>query len=159
MLKEGLLGDLMTSREFFNRATDCLSEEDSGFSPKEDMYTVSQMIAHVAQSIDWFIDGAFSSENGFSLDFDDHINEAKAVNSLNTAREWLDKSYNAAIKMIDNKSDEELLMSLPAGPIMGGLPKCAVIGAISEHTSHHRGSLSVYSRLIGKEPKMPYGDI
>jgi uncharacterized damage-inducible protein DinB len=159
MLKEGLLGDLNSSREFFLRATDCLTEEDSKYTPSRDMYTVSQMVAHVAQSIDWFIDGALISKSGFSMDFDEHIGLAKAVSSLNEARKWLDQAYTAAIDMVNSKSDEELLSPLPDGPIMGGLPKSAVIGAISEHTAHHRGSLSVYSRLIGKTPKMPYGDI
>ena len=40
---------------------------------------------------------------------------------------------------------------------MGGVPKFAVISALSDHTAHHRGSLAVYACLIGKEPKMPYG--
>jgi uncharacterized damage-inducible protein DinB len=26
-----------------------------------------------------------------------------------------------------------------------------------EHTAHHRGALTVYSRLLGKVPPMPYG--
>jgi uncharacterized damage-inducible protein DinB len=26
-----------------------------------------------------------------------------------------------------------------------------------EHTAHHRGALTVYSRLLGKVPLMPYG--
>jgi uncharacterized damage-inducible protein DinB len=159
MIKEGLLGELVASREFFARGTDCLDEGDSNFSPKENMYSVSQMVAHVAQSIDWFIEGAFVSKTGFSMDFDNHINEAKAVSSLSNAREWLNRAYDNAIKMVEKQGDVALKSPLPEGPIMGDLPKCAVIGAIAEHTAHHRGSLAVYSRLIGKEPKMPYGDM
>jgi uncharacterized damage-inducible protein DinB len=26
-----------------------------------------------------------------------------------------------------------------------------------EHTAHHRGALTVYSRKLGKVPPMPYG--
>ncbi len=31
-----------------------------------------------------------------------------------------------------------------------------MISAITDHTSHHRGALSVYARLLGKVPAMPY---
>jgi len=31
-----------------------------------------------------------------------------------------------------------------------------VINAIVDHTAHHRGALSVYARLPGKVPMMPY---
>jgi uncharacterized damage-inducible protein DinB len=41
---------------------------------------------------------------------------------------------------------------------MGGAPRLSVIGAISDHTAHHRGALTVYSRLLGKVPKLPYMD-
>jgi len=37
-----------------------------------------------------------------------------------------------------------------------GAPRAAVVSGIADHTAHHRGALSVYARLIGKEPPMPY---
>ncbi|NJL28826.1 MAG: hypothetical protein HC897_13505 [Thermoanaerobaculia bacterium] len=39
---------------------------------------------------------------------------------------------------------------------MGGKPRAAIIGAIVDHTAHHRGTLTVYSRLLGYVPPMPY---
>lgn len=158
-MKEGLLSELQASLEFFKRSMNCLSEEDLMYTPNEEMYSVSQMVAHVAQTVDWFVEGAFVSESGFSLEFDVHINEAKAVTSLEKAIEWLDKAFQNAIEMLNSKTDEELLAPLTEGPIMGGLPKCAIVGGIVDHTSHHRGALSVYSRLIGKDPVMPYGEV
>ena len=41
---------------------------------------------------------------------------------------------------------------------MGGLPRSAIFGAITDHTAHHRGALTVYARLLGKTPPMPYMD-
>ncbi|MCF8432232.1 MAG: DinB family protein [Melioribacteraceae bacterium] len=35
----------------------------------------------------------------------------------------------------------------------------AVVGAIADHSAHHRGALAVYARLAGKVPKMPYGEM
>jgi len=40
---------------------------------------------------------------------------------------------------------------------MGGRPLFEIIGAMVEHTAHHRGALAVYTRLLGKVPPMPYG--
>jgi uncharacterized damage-inducible protein DinB len=42
---------------------------------------------------------------------------------------------------------------------MTGAPKMAVIAAVADHTSHHRGSLAVYARLLSKTPQMPYGEM
>jgi uncharacterized damage-inducible protein DinB len=32
----------------------------------------------------------------------------------------------------------------------------AIFGAITDHTAHHRGALTVYARLNGIVPPMPY---
>ncbi len=55
-------------KDCFDRSTACLSEEDSACVPAEGMYSAAQQIAHVAQTIEWFVDGAFSP-GGFDLDF------------------------------------------------------------------------------------------
>jgi uncharacterized damage-inducible protein DinB len=41
---------------------------------------------------------------------------------------------------------------------MGGVPRMAIFGAITDHTAHHRGALTVYARLAGAVPPMPYAD-
>ena len=61
MSKDAMLGQLATMKEFFDRSTRVLEEKDSGFAPKEGMYTVSQLVAHVAQTVDWFFQGAFAA--------------------------------------------------------------------------------------------------
>ena len=53
----------------------------------------------------------------------------------------------------------QAVQGLPEGPIMGGLPRMAIFGAITDHTAHHRGALTVYARLQGVVPPMPYGDM
>ncbi len=57
-----------------------------------------------------------------------------------------------------SKTDQRMLAKLPPGPIMDRAPVLAVFEGITDHTAHHRGSLAVYARLLGKEPKMPYAD-
>ena len=158
MIKEGLIEQLKSISEFFERSTSCLSEEDSTFCPKDGTFTAAQQIAHTAQTIDWFMNGMFDP-SGFDMDFEKHTKVTMDCNSLSFAREWFRKAVANAIDVVTRRTDEELNHSLPDGPVMGGAPRFAVIGAISDHTAHHRGALTVYSRLLGKVPKMPYADM
>jgi uncharacterized damage-inducible protein DinB len=149
-------GPLLASQDFFNRSTRVLEEADSGFRPKPDMMTAAQQVAHVAQTLDWFVDGV-ESPNGFDLNFEEHAKALEAMTSLAAARKMLDAGYAKAIAWARSKSPEDMAKPLPAGPIMGGQPTSEILGAMIEHSAHHRGALTVYSRLLGKVPPMPYG--
>ena len=152
---QGIVGQLMSSKEWFDRSSRCLTEVDSKASPGEGQLTAAQQVAHVAQTVDWFIEGAFRPE-GFDMDFETMTAEVLKVESLAEAREWLDRSFAHAAEVIGSKSMEELSVPLPEGPVMGGAPRMAIVGAIQDHTAHHRGALTVYSRLCGHVPAMPY---
>lgn len=157
MIKEGLVEQLRSVQRFFLNTVGCLDDGDSGFAPRSGMFTVAQQVAHVAQTVDWFVEGAFRPE-GFDLDFETHMREAFRQRSLKEGLELFDRSMNNAVSVIGAKSDAELTVPLPSGPVMGGAPRLAIVGGIADHTAHHRGSLAVYARLLGKEPKMPYGE-
>ena len=147
---------LVASQDFFERSTRVLDEADSGFRPREGMMTVAQQVAHTAQTLDWFIEGAFRPE-GYDLDFAKHAQALEAVTSLAAARQMLKAAYANAIQVLRSCSPEDLARPLPPGPIMGGQPISDIVWAMVEHTAHHRGALTVYSRLLGKVPPMPYG--
>jgi uncharacterized damage-inducible protein DinB len=147
---------LRASQDFFERSTRVLDEADSGFRPAEGMMTAAQQVAHAAQTIDWFIQGV-SRPEGFDLDFAAHAHALEAVTSLDAARAALAASYENAIRFLRSKSAEDLAEPLPPGPILAGQPLSDIVWAIVEHTAHHRGALTVYSRLLGKVPPMPYG--
>lgn len=150
---------IKVTADFFNRSTRCLTEEHSTYKPTDELMTVAQQVAHVAQTIDWFIDGAFNREDGFDLDFEAHMKPVLAVESLTAAREWFDKSVANAVTVVGSKTIEELRSPLPAGMVMGGAPRLAIISGIDDHTAHHRGALTVYSRMLGLVPDMPYMDM
>ena len=118
--------------------------------------TVAQQVAHTAQTIDWFIEGA-SRPEGFDLDFEKHAKATAKVVSLISARQMLEAAYASAFDFIRSRSAEQLAKPLPSGPIMGGQPISNILWSLVEHTAHHRGVLTVYSRLLGKVPPMPYG--
>ena len=147
---------LLASQDFFARSTRVLEEADSGFRPQEGMMTVAQQVAHTAQTLDWFVEGA-SRSAGFDLDFEKHAKALDGVTSLAAARQMLETAYANAIQFLRSRSPEDLAGPLPAGPVMGGQPISDIVWAMVEHSAHHRGALTVYSRQLGKVPPMPYG--
>jgi len=154
-LVQAALTDLASAHEFFTRSTRSLSESHSTFAPSPGMMTVAQQVAHAAHTIDWFMEGAFRPE-GFDTDFEAHARAVNGYTSLAAARAWFDKAYASARTLVSTKTDADLLVRLPDGPIMGGAPRVAIFGAITDHTAHHRGALTVYARLQGVVPPMPY---
>lgn len=151
-----LVAALRQVKACFDRSTACLDEEDSAFAPADGTFTVAQHVAHVAQTIDWFLEGAFRPE-GFDLDFGAHQAEIGRVTSLEAAREWLDRSIARAIDTFAGMTPEEMAAPIAAGPILGGAPRSAILSSIADHTAHHRGALTVYARLRRKQPALPYG--
>ena len=152
---DDLISQLNSSREFFNRSTNVLEESDSNFRPTPAMMTVAHQVTHTAQTIVWFIDGA-TSPNGFDLDFEKASKEMQAITSLTAARQMLEGAYAKAIAYLRSLSSDDLSKPLPPGPVMGGDPTASIFWGIIEHTAHHRGALTVYSRLLNKVPAMPY---
>ncbi len=153
-LAEGLAAQLEATRKTFNTTVSIFTPGDAGFAPQPELYTVAGHIAHTADSVDWFIEGAFG--RGWDMDFALLIETAKAVTSLDEAKQWLEKAFKNAIEVVGNATDENLMSPITDQRIMGGAPKSVVVNGIVDHTAHHRGALAVYARLIGKEPPMPY---
>jgi uncharacterized damage-inducible protein DinB len=151
--REQLRHELESSKEFFERSTRVLQEEHSGFAPTPDQYTAAAQVGHTALMIDWFLQGAFGT--GFDMDFEGHERQARAVTSLAAARKMLEEAYGRAIAATAEKSEAEWLELFAADSLMPG-PKTAVVFGIVEHSAHHRGALSVYARLLGLKPLMPY---
>ena len=90
------------------------------------------------------------------MNFESHWIGVKGIQSLTEAKAWLEKSVASAVEIFTNMSEEEFNSPLPEGPVMGGESKQSVVIGIIDHTAHHRGALTVYARLLGKEPQMPY---
>ncbi len=150
-----LLKALKTSHDFFVRGTSTLTEADAGFAPRPGMFTVAQQVAHAAQTLDWFRAGAFSA-TGFDMDFPAHQAAVQKIASLQEARAWFERAYDALAGRITQAGEAGMQEAMAPGPIMGGMPRFIIVDAIADHTAHHRGALAVYCRLTGKVPPMPY---
>ena len=146
--------ELESTRKFFLTTLSVFDEADSGFAPHPDMYTVAGPVAHAAITVDWFMAGAFGA--GCDQEYDVHIARAKAVTSLDEARTMLVKAFDDAIATVTSASEVTMQEPIPNDVIMNGAPRVAVLSGITDHTAHHRGSLAVYARLLGKVAPMPY---
>ncbi len=146
--------ELESTRKFFLTTLSIFDEADSVFAPHPDMYTVAGQVAHAAITVDWFMAGAFGA--GWDQHYDEHIAQAKTVTSLETARAMLTKAFDDAIATVAAASEATMFEPIPNDVIMNGAPRVAVLSGITDHTAHHRGSLAVYARLLGKVAPMPY---
>lgn len=158
MTNEGLVQQMRSTKEFLDRSTRPLSEENSNYAPQEGLFTVAQQIAHIAQTVEWFLDGAFRAD-GFDMDFARMDSEVRDCKSLTQARHWADRAFQAAIQKCETTPMNEWLTNLPPNPIFGEIPRMVIFSSIVDHTAHHRGALTVYSRLLGYTPPMPYMDM
>jgi uncharacterized damage-inducible protein DinB len=150
----GFIKELEMDLKFFKTTISIFEEADGGFAPQPELYTVAGQVEHVADTVDWFVEGAFGS--GWNMDFEAHVARARAVTSLSDATNHLELAFAKAAEVIGAASDEELFEPIPDKQIMEGAPRCSIVSGITDHTAHHRGALSVYARLQGKEPPMPY---
>ncbi|MCB1009698.1 MAG: DinB family protein [Acidobacteria bacterium] len=153
-LKQEALAEIDATRTFFDRSTSALAEEDSTFRATPETMTVAAMVAHVAQTIDWLRAGALDDD--WRLDFEAQFEETNRVESLAAARRRLDEAWGRLRARIEGMSAAELGAPMADNPILQTRPRSYGIGAVVDHTGHHRGSLAVFARLLGKVPPNPY---
>lgn len=154
-LSDRYAAQLETARKLFRTTTSVFEAPDAAFAPDPELYTVAGHIAHSADAMEWFVEGAFGK--GWDFDLAASIAKAKGVTDLGEARAWLDRAFDRSITVAREAGDELLEALIPDDSVMGpGAPRIAVINAIIDHTAHHRGALAVYARLLGKAPPMLY---
>ncbi|MEO8197533.1 MAG: DinB family protein [Thermoanaerobaculia bacterium] len=155
-LRAEALQQIQATRQFFDRTTRCLTESDSGFRATAETMTVAQQVAHAAQTIDWFREGAL--EDNWDMDFEKGMAATQIVTSLTAARRSLVEAWERLEARTKAATDEELESPMADNPILGSRRRYHLYEGIVDHCAHHRGALAVYARLAGKVPEMPYGD-
>ena len=155
-LKQEALAGLEATRKFFDRTTSVLAEADAPFRATPETMTVAGHVAHVAQTVDWFREGAL--EDRWRMDFEAMMAETAAVTTLAEARRWLAAAWDRLRQAVEALPEEKLGETLAENPILPLRPRSYLVEALVDHTAHHRGALAVYARLIGKTPPMPYAD-
>ncbi len=154
--KTEALAEIDATRKFFDRTTSVLDEADSGLRATPATMSAAAMVAHVAQTLDWFREGGF--EDRWRLDFEAMAAETEAVASLAEARRRLDSAWGRLRAAVEAMPEEKLAEPMAENPILSRRRRYHVIAGVVDHTAHHRGSLAVFARLAGKVPPMPYGE-
>jgi uncharacterized damage-inducible protein DinB len=157
MIVESLQIQIKNMKEFFDRSTRPLTDEHSAFAPQEGLFTAAGQIAHVAQTIEWFFDAAFTDT--WNMDFGEMEKQVRAVPSVTAARDWFNRAIGKAQQIAGAHTDQEWLSPFKPNPIMGEAPRLSIMSALTDHTAHHRGALTIYQRLLGLTPPMPYMDM
>lgn len=152
---EVFVEEMKMIQRFFNKSTSQLVEKDATFKPNEEMYTVIEHISHTAHTLDWFLEGAFAKE-GFDMNFEDQFKALTKYDSLEKAKNFFNEAVERFVSALREKGLEAWAVPIADKDIMTGLPRFAVVSAINDHTAHHRGALTVYARLCGHTPEMPY---
>jgi len=155
MLSEFLVKQLKSSQDFFLNTISSFDEKDSCYAPGKDMLTVAQHVYSVAEGINWFVDGAFST-NSFDSDYASMEKRIKKCESLELAVKRLKSAVKRAIENIEMKTDAYFSKVLPP-PIDADMLN-SIIWIFTDHMAHHRGSLAVYARNLGKIPKPCYAE-
>jgi uncharacterized damage-inducible protein DinB len=155
MANEDLTRQLQAIRTYFEKTVSCFQPADGTFAPHEGMFTVAQQISHAAHTVEWFLEGAFRPD-GMNLDFAAHEAEVRAIDSLEDAMAWWSSALQEAHEFLEGSAPESWDEPI-RGQLMAGMPRRSILGGINDHTAHHRGALSVYARLLEREPPMPYG--
>ncbi len=155
-LKTEALKAINATEKFFNMTTAELTEADSGFRPRPEMMTAAQQVAHAAQVIDWIRVGAF--DGAWDMDFEASQRRVNEVSSLAAARATMREAWERLRETTRAASNEELAATMADNPILPGRPRYHAYEALIDHTGHHRGALSVYLRLLGRVPGMPYAE-
>ena len=104
---------ILASKEFFERSTRVLEENDSEFRPRDEMMTVAQQVAHTAQTLEWFLNGATQPE-GFDLNFEEQAKALAGLTSLAMAHKRLGAAFTRAVDFLRSRHAGRSRPSAPA---------------------------------------------
>ncbi len=146
----------MKNRHFLQNVLKGFSEADGDFRPVEGMMTVAQQIRHIAMATEWFYDGGL--DDRWALDFEAFEKANHEPVTFAEAMRQLDATTSKVASRLGAMTAAQLGEPMKDNPILGPVPRSAVICADGDHMAHHRGVLTVYQRLLGRVPTMVYAD-
>ena len=108
---------LRQSLQFLSRTCSVFQPEDGGYAPTPGQFSVALHVAHVAQTIDWFMAGGFGTA-GFDLDFAAHQIAVRKVASLDKAFTWLARSVDQAAATLATRTQADMMVPIADRPGM-----------------------------------------
>jgi uncharacterized damage-inducible protein DinB len=165
-------------KEFFQRSLSCFTEEDADYRPQPGMLSVSGHIHHTTASIELMMSGilrefprfgerryasrrpgATWKEWGMDWAYSANHDTVRADWSLASALRAFDETMDIVSTIFAELTPDEMRQPLGDNPMKLPSAFAVLYFGIFDHTAHHRGALSQYARLLGKEPRIPYFDM
>ncbi len=147
------LDDLREHLERYRAVTlqclDLLADEDLGWRPGPDLYTLGQQFLHIAQAEDFQVQGVLFAD----WDYERGRFPSNAM-SVEDLRELLSATRSHTVAALDELHEGRLdeLVKLPSGE--GAQTLRWWLWLLVGHEVHHKAQIAVYLRQMGKTP--PY---
>ena len=147
------LDDLREHLERYRAVTlqclDLLADEDLGWRPGPDHFTLGQQFLHIAQGEDFQIQGVLFAD--WDYERARFPSQAMGVKDL---RELLNATRSHTVAALDGLHEGRLdeLVNLPSGE--PGQTRRWWLWLLVQHEVHHKAQIAVYLRQMGKTP--PY---
>lgn len=129
------------------QALDLVGNEDLGWRPGSDHYTLGQQFLHIAQAEDLQIQGQFRGEWDYErARFPDRELDVEYL------RELLEETRRRTMAVLDELDEEGLNREVILGE--GEPPRTQRwwLWLLVEHEVHHKAQIAVYLRQMGKTP-------
>jgi len=145
------LDDLREHLERFRTVTlqalDLVADDDLGWRPGPDHYTLGQQFLHIAQAEDFQVQGQSTGDWDYErVRFPDH---ALGVEDL---RALLNETRRRTLAALDALDDERLGDDLPPSSGEPARTRRWWLWLLVEHEVHHKAQIAVYLRQMGKTP-------
>jgi len=156
-LNKALIAELTHEAKNTRKILERVPEEHFGWKPHEKSMSLQKIATHLAEIPTWVNLTVGQNE----LNFATWQRTPTPCNSTKEIVELFDKNLEAAVKCLEEATDESLheKWTMRNGEhVIYELPKTVAVRNLAlNHTVHHRGQLSVYLRLLDVAVPGMYG--
>lgn len=146
-MNQAIIGELQHESAVTRTVLERVPTDKFEYKPHEKSFSFVQLASHIAEAYQWFNSTLSETE----LDFSKIDYEPYKASSTEELLETFDKNVEMAIGLLENTSDEDLMINWTMRDgenVFFSMPRIQVVRSfILNHIVHHRGQLSVYLRL------------
>jgi uncharacterized damage-inducible protein DinB len=142
-----LVAEWTRARDYTREYLDAMPEDGIGFKPTPEIRSFAEQMLHLASGNYFFLGmiGSPVTPNPGNLEKNEEMKKTKAA----LTKAVID-SYDAVIAGVKGLTDAKLDEKLTVRNM--SRPRLALLNALFEHQTHHRGQTTIYLRLKGVTP-------
>jgi uncharacterized damage-inducible protein DinB len=121
------------------------------YRPDPESRSALELAWHIVSSEIWLLEGIVNGQLA--------PEQARLPRHIRSVQDVIDLHRTSVPELLDQVRQlgpEGLLRTMPFNAEDN--PSIVYLSFLIRHTAHHRGALTVYARLLGKTPLMPYGE-